>query len=160
VRGVADLNSGEPILQASSFRNEVAKVLGDAKNPLSPTQNRILNKLVADIDAGMAATSPGVKVPGSDTFKNMTFANIIGKTVGDNIPSNNKTLTMISKPFKWLANYTDDEVRTLLVDAMLDPKLAADMMRKASFMEAQTLSNNLKNQARASGLGSALSSGD
>lgn len=156
VRGTADLNTGEPILQASTFRNEVSKVLGDSKNPLSTTQNRILNKLVSDIDAGLAATSPGVKVPGSDTFKNMTFANIIGKTVGDNIPSSNKTLTMISKPFKWLANYTDDEVRTLLVDAMLDPKLAADMMRKASYMEAQTLSNNLKRKAQASGLGSAF----
>lgn len=153
VRGISDARTNEPVLQGSTFRNEARKLLADDKNPLSPTQGKVLNKLISDIDAGMAASAPGVKVPGSDTFKNMTFAMIIGKTVGGNVPSNNKTLTMISKPFQWLANYTDDEVRKLLVDAMLDPKLAADMMRKASYMEAQTLSNNLKRQAQASGLG-------
>jgi hypothetical protein len=57
-------------------------------------------------------------------------------------------------PLNWLYNGTDDAIRQLLVEAMLDPKLASSLMKKASVSTVEPLSDELKKRAIAAGLGS------
>ena len=97
------------------------------------------------------------KVPGSGTFKNLSTANIIGGVIGKQmfgeVPAAvNKTVA----PLNWLYNGTDDQIRELLVSAMLDPKLAADLMKKANVMTVEPLSQALKKKAIAAGYGASF----
>ncbi len=98
---------------------------------LSSTQLAVLKRVAEDLDSGVLPRA--TKVAGSDTFKNMSTANVIGGMIGKqmfgDVPP---ALQKVSAPMNWLYNGTDDAIRELLVNAMLDPKLAASLMKKAT----------------------------
>jgi hypothetical protein len=56
----------------------------------------------------------------------------------------------------WLYNGTDDKIRELLVESMLDPKLAARLMQKANIMQVESLSKELQRKALSIGYGAAF----
>jgi hypothetical protein len=122
---------------------------------LSSTQLAVLKRVAEDLDSGVLprATKPA----GSDTFKNMSTANVIGGLIGKqmfgDVPP---ALQKIAAPMNWLYNGTDDAIRELLVNAMLDPKLAASLMKKASVMTVEPLNRELQRKALALGYGAAF----
>jgi hypothetical protein len=97
------------------------------------------------------------KVAGSDTFKKMSTANVIGGLIGKqmfgDVPP---ALQKVAAPMNWLYNGTDDAIRELLVNAMLDPKLASTLMKKASVMTVEPLNRELQRKALALGYGAAF----
>jgi hypothetical protein len=122
---------------------------------LSSTQLAVLKRIAEDLDSGVLprATKPA----GSDTFKNMSTANVIGGLIGKqmfgDVPP---ALQKVAAPMNWLYNGTDDAIRELLVNAMLDPKLAASLMKKASVMTVEPLNRELQRKALALGYGAAF----
>jgi hypothetical protein len=122
---------------------------------LSTTQLAVLKRVAEDLDSGVLprATKPA----GSDTFKNMSTANVIGGLIGKqmfgDVPP---ALQKVAAPMNWLYNGTDDAIRELLVNAMLDPKLAASLMKKASVMTVEPLNRELQRKALALGYGAAF----
>jgi hypothetical protein len=54
----------------------------------------------------------------------------------------------------WLYNGTDDKIRELLVDAMLDPKLASKLMAKATTANVESIGQELQRRAINLGYGS------
>lgn len=122
---------------------------------LSSTQLAVLKRVAEDLDSGVLprATKPA----GSDTFKNMSTANVIGGLIGKqmfgDVPP---ALQKVAAPMNWLYNGTDDAIRELLVNAMLDPKLAASLMKKASVMTVEPLNRELQRKALALGYGAAF----
>ena len=122
---------------------------------LSKTQLAVLKRVAEDLDSGVLNRAG--KVPGSDTFKNLSTANLIGAIVGKQmygeIPA---SLNKAAFSLNWLYNGTDDQIRELLVSAMLDPKLAADLMKKANVMTVEPLSQALKKKAIAAGYGASF----
>lgn len=119
---------------------------------LSSTQLAVLKRVAEDLDSGVLPRA--TKVAGSDTFKNMSTANVIGGMVGKqmfgDVPL---ALQKASAPMNWLYNGTDDAIRELLVNAMLDPKLAASLMKKASTTTVEPLSKELQRKALQLGYG-------
>jgi hypothetical protein len=119
---------------------------------LSTTQLAVLKRVAEDLDSGVLARA--TKPMGSDTFKNMSTANVIGGMIGKqmfgDVPL---ALQKASAPMNWLYNGTDDAIRELLVNAMLDPKLAATLMKKASVMTVEPLSKELQRKALQLGYG-------
>lgn len=119
---------------------------------LSTTQLAVLKRVAEDLDSGVLARA--TKSMGSDTFKNMSTANVIGGMIGKqmfgDVPL---ALQKASAPMNWLYNGTDDAIRELLVNAMLDPKLAATLMKKASVMTVEPLSKELQRKALQLGYG-------
>jgi hypothetical protein len=119
---------------------------------LSTTQLAVLKRVAEDLDSGVLARA--TKPMGSDTFKNMSTANVIGGMIGKqmfgDVPL---VLQKVSAPMNWLYNGTDDAIRELLVNAMLDPKLAATLMKKASVMTVEPLSKELQRKALQLGYG-------
>ena len=97
------------------------------------------------------------KTPGSDTFKNLSTANVIGAFIGKQmfgeVPA---AVNKVAAPLNWLYNGTDDQIREILVDAMLDPKLAAQLMKKASVVTVEPLSKELQRKAIAAGYGASF----
>jgi len=144
---------GDFLLSQPSFARAIRAAEKDTD--LSKTQLMMLKKVADDLDSGVL--SRAAKSPGSDTFKNMSFANVIGGIVGkqmfgDLSPSLNK----VAVPMNWLYNGTDDKIRELLVESMLDPKLAARLMQKANIMQVESLSKELQRKALSIGYGAAF----
>jgi len=127
----------------------------EQKTNLSKTQLAVLKRVAEDLDSGTLARA--TKPAGSDTFKNMSTANVIGGMIGKqmfgDVP---QALQKVAAPMNWLYNGTDDAIRELLVDAMLDPKLAASLMKKASVMTVEPLNRELQRKALALGYGAAF----
>lgn len=122
---------------------------------LSQMQVKILERVGKDLDSGVLNRSG--RVPGSDTFKNLSTANVIGGIIGKQmfgeVPA---AANKVVAPLNWLYNGTDDQIRELLVDAMLDPKLAARLMSKASTTNIEPLSKELQRKALNLGYGAAF----
>jgi hypothetical protein len=122
---------------------------------LSSTQLAVLKRVAEDLDSGVLPRA--TKPMGSDTFKNMSTANVIGGLIGKqmfgDVPI---ALQKVAAPMNWLYNGTDDAIRELLVNAMLDPKLAASLMKKASVMTVEPLNRELQRKALALGYGAAF----
>jgi hypothetical protein len=58
----------------------------------------------------------------------------------------------VTRPLSWVYKLPDEKVRELIVDAMLDPKLAAQLMREGTPQNIQTLSESFRKQAELSGI--------
>lgn len=144
---------GDYLISQPSFVRAIRDAEKDTK--LSKTQLAVLRRLGEDLDSGVLGRA--VKVPGSDTFKNLSTANIIGGIVGKQMFGEvSPGVQKAAAPLNWLYNGTDDAIRQLLVEAMLDPKLASSLMKKASVSTVEPLSDELKKRAIAAGLGSAF----
>jgi hypothetical protein len=141
------------LLSQPKFLNAIRAAEKETK--LSSTQLAVLKRVAEDLDSGVLARA--TKPMGSDTFKNMSTANVIGGMIGKqmfgDVPP---ALQKISAPMNWLYNGTDDAIRELLVNAMLDPKLAATLMKKASVMTVEPLNRELQRKALALGYGAAF----
>jgi len=124
----------------------------EKETDLSSTQLAVLKRVAEDLDSGVLPRA--TKMAGSDTFKNMSTANVIGGMIGKqmfgDVPL---ALQKASAPMNWLYNGTDDAIRELLVNAMLDPKLAATLMKKATTATVEPLSKELQRKALQLGYG-------
>src|SRR5690606_22140006 len=118
---------------------------------------RTARAVAADLDLGASINSPLIRAPGSDTTQNLSLANIAASIRQGNTRSQVPRLMQpLLKPFERFYKYSDEQINELLTEAMLDPKLAAQMMRRATPANAQTLSNNLMLKARQLGLGAGV----
>jgi hypothetical protein len=147
------INVGDFMISQPSFARAIRATAADTK--MSEMQVRVLEKVGRDLDSGVLNRSG--KVPGSDTFKNLSTANVIGGIIGKQMfgevpPIVNKTIA----PLNWLYNGTDDQIRELLVQSMLDPKLASRLLTKASTTTVEPLSRELQKKALSIGYGAAF----
>jgi hypothetical protein len=146
-------NINDYLISQPKFLNAIRA--SEKETNLSNTQLAVLKRVAEDLDSGVLfrATKP----MGSDTFKNMSTANVIGGMIGKqmfgDVPP---VLQKITAPMNWLYNGTDDAIRELLVNAMLDPKLASTLMKKASVMTVEPLNRELQRKALALGYGAAF----
>jgi hypothetical protein len=144
---------GDYLISQPSFTRAIRAAEKDTK--LSKPQLAALSKVAQDLDSGVLARS--VKTPGSDTFKNISTANVIGGIIGKQMFGEvSPAMQKVSAPLNWLYNGTDDAIRELLVDAMLDPKLASKLMTKASMVTVEPLSKELQRKAISLGYGASF----
>lgn len=144
---------GDYLISQPAFTRAVRAIKGDPQTKLSKTQIATLERISKDLDEGVLQRA--AKVPGSDTFKNLSSANVIGGIIGRQITGEgSQALQKVASSMNWLYNGTDDKIRELLVEAMLDPKLAAELMKKASVMRVEPLSRELQKKAINMGYGS------
>jgi len=153
--GQPNLMTGEPVLAAGQLRRQLASRADEIGVELSPTAQRKLDAIINEINRGMAATAPGVKVPGSDTFRNMSMGNLIGRVFSESL-ADNTTLRTMTRPLDFLYKLPDQQIQQLLVEAMLDPQLASQMMSKANMMKVQPLATALRAKATQMGFGTAI----
>ena len=153
--GQPNLMTGEPVLAASALRRQLAAKSEEIGAQLSPAAQRRLDNIINEINRGQAATAPGVKAPGSNTFQNMSMGNLIGRVFSESL-ADNTTLRTMTRPLDFLYKLPDQQIQQLLVEAMLDPQLAAQMMSKASIMKVDPLAKSLRKKAEQLGYGSII----
>lgn len=148
-----DPMSGDYLISQPAFTRAIREIEKGGFKGLSTTQVATLKRVSKDLDDGVL-TRAG-KMPGSDTFKNMSTANVIGGIIGKQIfGETSPFLQKVSFPLNWLYNGTDDRIRELLVDAMLDPKLASKLMSKATTANVESIGQELQRRAINLGYGS------
>ena len=153
--GQPNLMTGEPVLAAGALRRQLATRAEEIGADLSAPAQRRLDNIITEINRGMAATAPGVKPPGSDTFKNMSMGNMIGKIFSESMATNT-TLRTMTRPLDFLYKLPDDKIQQLLVEAMLDPQTASVLMSRANMMKVEPLAKSLREKAIRMGMGSAI----
>jgi hypothetical protein len=153
--GQPNLMTGEPVLAASALRRQVAAKSEELGTQLSPAAQRRLDNIINEINRGQAATAPGVKAPGSNTFQNLTMGNLIGRVFSESL-ADNTTLRTMTRPLDFLYKLPNQQVQELLVQAMLDPKLAATLMSKANVMKVEPLAKSLRKKAEELGYGAMI----
>jgi hypothetical protein len=153
--GQPNLMTGEPVLAAAALRRQVAAKAEEIGTQLSPAAQTRLDNIINEINRGQAATAPGVKAPGSNTFQNMSMGNMIGRVFSESL-ADNTTLRTMTRPLDFLYKLPDQQIQQLLVEAMLDPKLAAAMMGKANIMKVEPLAKSLRKKAEELGFGAAI----
>ena len=156
--GLPNLSTGNPVLAASALRRQLAAAQDELGTQLSPSAQSKLDNIINEINRGMAATAPGVKPPGSNTFQNMSMGNLIGRVFSESL-ADNTTLRTMTRPLDFLYKLPDQQVQQLLVQAMLDPKLAAMMMAKANIMRVEPLATSLRQKAQQMGFGTLIGTG-
>jgi hypothetical protein len=141
------------MLSQAGFAKAVRNLPEDTNIPKG--QRVALQKISKDLDDGVLGRA--TKPAGSDTFKNMTTANIIGGIIGKSMFGDvPQVLQKVTAPMNWLYNGTDDQIRNLLVESMLDPKLASKLMSTASVVTIEPLSKELQRKAINMGYGAAF----
>jgi hypothetical protein len=153
--GQPNLMTGEPVLAAGALRRELKNKSEEIGAQLSPAAQRRLDNIINEINRGQASTAPGVRAPGSNTFQNLTMGNLIGRVFSESL-ADNTTLRTMTRPLDFLYKLPNQQIQQLLVEAMLDPQLAAQMMSKASIMKVEPLAKSLRNKAEQLGYGSII----
>ena len=151
--GTVDPTTGFRTFTPVRFGKLVDQVSKDPRNPLSKTQMGVLKKVAAELDEGAMVNLPGIKPAGSDTFKNLTVANLLGNVSANPSGLTSQIVTNLARPISWLYSGGEDAVRQLLVDAMLDPKLAAQLMKKATAQNLNQTGMSLAQKAAQMGYG-------
>lgn len=151
---IPDPITGDYLLSQASFVKAIRSIEKDKNlGGLSKAQLNTVKRISQDLDDGVLARA--TRPAGSDTFKNMSTANVIGGIVGKQIfGETSPLLSKVAAPLNWLYNGTDDAIREVLVDAMLDPKLAARLMQKATTATMEPISQELQRRAVNLGYGS------
>ena len=153
--GQPNLMTGEPVLAAGALRRELKTKAEEIGAQLSPAAQRRLDNIINEINRGQAATAPGVRAPGSNTFQNLTMGNLIGRVFSESL-ADNTTLRTMTRPLDFLYKLPNQQVQELLVQAMLDPKLAAQMMSKANMMKVEPMAKSLRKKSEELGFGSII----
>ena len=153
--GQPNLMTGEPVLAAAALRRQVASKADEIGAQLSPAAQTRLDNIINEINRGQAATAPGVKAPGSNTFQNMSMGNLIGRVFSESL-ADNTTLRTMTRPLDFLYKLPDQQIQQLLVESMLDPKLASMMMGKANMMKVEPMAQSLRKKAEQLGFGTAI----
>lgn len=149
-------NAAQYMVEQPKFVRAIREVeANDQLGGLSKAQVAVLKRVGRDLDEG--AITRLTAEPGSNTFKNLSIANVIGGIVGKQmfgeIPAAAQKGAGGVAALNWLYGGPDDAIRAVLVDAMLDPKLAARMMRKATTAELVPISKELQQRALKLGYG-------
>ncbi len=153
--GQPNLMTGEPVLAAGALRRELKTKAEEIGAQLSPAAQRRLDNIINEINRGQAATAPGVRAPGSNTFQNLTMGNLIGRVFSESL-ADNTTLRTMTRPLDFLYKLPNQQIQQLLVEAMLDPKLAATMMSKANMMKVEPMAKSLRKKAEELGFGAVI----
>ena len=149
-----DITTNQNVLSQAKFKRAVADLKSDKLNPFTKQQMEIMEKVAADLDSGASVTNSLIRPSGSDTFQNLSTAHVLGNMLGRETVPDNVLTRALGKPAGWITRkLSADEVDELLADAMLDPKMAAMLMRKATPKHLSTVGEALKKRATALGLG-------
>lgn len=147
---IPDPSTGREFLSQAKFRRLVAADL----DKLTPDQAKVLQAIADDLDLAMSFNATGIRPTGSDTAKNLTVAHIVGRALGG--PSENAVIRTLLRPIRWIEQVPEEQMQALLADAMLDPKIARELLQEATPMNVRKASESLATIARSALIGSTV----
>lgn len=144
-----DVVSGEDRLLPAGFKREVLKA--EDAGLLTEDQLTVLWKIADDLDASNAVNAAGVRPSGSNTPADLTVAGIIGRAWGDS-----SLARTIARPMNFLLKANEQQSRQILLEAMMNPDLAKDLLKKGTELNVLRAASNLREAMGASIVGAEL----
>lgn len=148
--------AGNQLLSPAKWFRVVTQQKDDLRKTLTPAQMKNLELIAKDLDSDAFVASAN-KAIGSNTFQNMSTANVVGSLLGGNVNRLPAWLQTATRPLSFLYKVPDQRIDELMVDAMLDPALANSLMHKATPKNLATVGRELLIKARAMGIAGAES---
>lgn len=136
---------GTPVISQAKFKTQFNKNRRELKQVMNPLEFKRAERIVKDLDRGALSQTVG-KPPGSDTFQNFSSANVIGSMIGKSF-ADTPFFRTVGRPLNFIFRFGDNEIEEIMVEAMLDPKTAAMLLRKATPANIKSLSARLKEHA-------------
>lgn len=118
---------------------------------LSAGQIAVLRRVEEDMNRAVYAQTVG-KAVGSNTFQNLATGAVLGQLTMGFARPNGLLENTIGRLGNALYKIPDKAIRGLVTDAMLDPKLARELMARATPERVNWLGDMLKRRALATGL--------
>lgn len=149
---VPDPQTGYDYLSQAKISNVFQKNAGEMAKTLSPQQFKVMESLTRDLDRSAAINAPNIRALGSDTAQNLATKNMLSNIVGDNL-ANNSAVQTITRPVAWAYKIPEEKMRDLLVEAMLNPSRAKEIVEavkssKLSGLAAQSAAGSQQDQLR------------
>jgi hypothetical protein len=126
----------------------------EIRRTLTPTQQAQIAAITEDLDRAALTGSAG-RAAGSNTFQNLSTAHVISRALQGH-GTNDPFLASLMRPLQWLYRIPEQQAQDLLVDAMLDPALAARLLGKASPQAVEAASDALRQRLSGIVLGSTV----
>lgn len=146
--------AGNSVLSPAKWGRLVASRAEEISKTLDPAQQRQVAAITADLDRAALSASTG-RAAGSNTFQNLSTAYVIGRALqGHGV--GNSVIESAMRPMGWLYKLPEAQAQDLLVDAMLDPSIAAKLMRRATPGAIEAASEALRRRLAAMVIGGAI----
>lgn len=156
VTNAATTTTGENVVSPAKWFNVVTKNSADLKKVLSADQMQILENIGSDLDRGARLATAG-KAVGSNTMQNLSTANVLGALLTRGA-AQSPAVQSLARPLSWLYKLPEQAVQDLMYQAMLDPKLAAQLMTRASTNNLAAVGDGLSRKALQLGYGPLIGS--
>jgi hypothetical protein len=130
----------QPASYAKAFSDQTARQatgFGKAtlENTLEPTQMNALNSILLDVRRSNAALNAG-RGPGSDTVQKLAYTNLMDQSGLPNFLQNMRPLqvagNLVARGGDAVYGRANREISNRLAEVMLDPGMAAELMRRAT----------------------------
>ena len=131
--------TGEPTLMLSGLKRQIDSIKASKDfGRLTQTQQAVLKRIRKDLEREDSAVR-SVASAGSDTAQNLSTGAFIAKMVGGRgaLPR-----TLVA-PLEFLYKIPERQMQDLLIEAMLDPKVGARLLRKATPENVRDVSTEL-----------------
>ena len=156
--------AGNKIITRNGYQNAIKQYRKDLERTLTPVQLKHVDRIAKDLDLAEKVNSPQIRPAGSETIRHAnaqeTPATILGKLTGGTGAAAAATSLVSKFPgFRWLSNVPPERVREILIDAMLDPKAAEQLLAKTTPQNMARLSDTLQGIANELGVTSGAQAG-
>jgi hypothetical protein len=142
----SDLATGAERLSQAKWRQVVSQSADELSKTLTPEEMANLKRIAADLDRGAAVAAAG-NTPGSSTAANLvakeqlSVANLLGQSFGIGMKQPPPLIGTLMRPLAWMYQLPEGRIRQLIVDAMLDPKLARSLMARATSQNVMSVAD-------------------
>lgn len=136
---------------SSALANE--RMASKAERILSDDQLGTIGKVVSELERGAKLTSMQRNRLGSDTMQNLSSAALFGRILGVDLPPSavEQAPDYVRKVMGWIANFgggPQEKTLALVEAAMQDPKLAAELLKKAPAANLESVGQALGRKSR------------
>lgn len=148
--------AGNKIITRNGYQNAIKQYRKDLERTMTPVQLKHLDRIAQDLDNAEKVNSPLIRPAGSETIRHANAqspATMLGKLTGGHGATAALThLISVAPGMGWLRGVPPEQVREILIDAMLDPKAADQLLAKATPANLNKLSDTLKGVAAELGI--------
>jgi hypothetical protein len=153
-----DISTGRDFLSQAKWKSVVDRAMPDLQQTMTRGQITKLNRITADLDRGAAAVAAG-KVSGSDTAANLTtsgqisVAYVLSRALGGGPKNLPPAVGSATRPLSFFYKLPDESIKELNVQAMLDPRLAEQLLREGTPENVRNFAAEFARTARGGAIG-------
>lgn len=155
-----DAIDGEDWLSGPKLEGALEGVIKRDGRVLSDKAKMRVQAIIDDIEENNAGSKPGMNSANSSTVKNLSTASFLSRALPTFATGQSGVGGVLRGLTSWIHKIPEAKVQELMVEAMLDPAIAANLMRKADKATVKRTMEQLRVKASSIGIGTYAGSND